>query len=229
MRRTHWVPAIAENRLVLKVLLMSLFGIYFAPVPELLWSEYSGKPFLRCINCEVPLAESNAYVVQKRFVAGEAVFEMAMCERCREQMTIEYSDETKKNITEYMAAHFQRRAMESLESADGPQIIEVREIEEADKGQALLDECMNYCLICSTEREKCHRYSLAGLCRDTEIVAQITPVSRTPLMVCEKCELGMADLISTQTRESWDKFVSEHFDGPPGVELDSPLGYPMAF
>ncbi len=208
---------------------MSLFGIFFTPIPELLWSEYSGKPFVHCIDCKVPLAESNVYVVQKRFVAGEAVFEMAMCERCRESMTVEYSEETKRNITEFMTNQFRKKAIEGLGESEGTHVIEVKEIEDEAEGQALLDQCIEHCLICGTERSKCHRYSLAGLCRDNEIVAQITPLSRTPLMVCEKSELGMSQLLSQQTRDSWDRFVSEHFDGPPGVEVDSPAGYPMAF
>ncbi len=208
---------------------MTPFGIFFAPIPELFWSEYSGKPFLKCIDCEVPLTESNVYVIQKRFVGGEAVFEMAMCERCREQMTCEYSEETKQNITEYMSTQFRKRAEEGLEHTTDPQIIEVREIDDPEDGKELLNRCIENCLICGAARKNCHRYSLAGLCRSDEIVAQITPLSRTPLMVCEKCELGMSELVSQQTRESWDRFVEEHFDGPPGVELDSPANYPMAF
>ena len=205
------------------------FGIFFSPIPQLLWSEYSGKPFFRCIDCEVPLLESNAYVVQKRFVAGEAVFEMAMCERCREKMAREYSEETKQKITAWMNSQFRSQAEETQSASDGPHVIEVREIEEDKEGHELLHQCMDFCSICGTEREKCHRYSIAGLCRDNEIVAQITPVSRTPLVVCEKCEHGMADLISRKTRDSWDRFVEEHFDGPPGIELDSPAGYPVTF
>ena len=208
---------------------MSFFGIYFAPVPEAFWSEYSGKPFVKCIDCEVPLAESNVYIVQKKFVAGEAVFEMAMCERCRNFMTQEYSEETRQNIVEHMGQQFRKKTEQALEESGDPQIIEVRQIENEGEGQAILRECMDYCLICGTEREKCHRYSLAGLCRDSEIVAQVTPIGRTPLMICDECEQGMADLISKKTRDAWDRFVDEHFDGPPGIESDLPSSYPVAF
>ncbi|MDG1897962.1 MAG: hypothetical protein P8J37_23925 [Fuerstiella sp.] len=208
---------------------MSSFGIFFAPVPELFWSEYTGAPFFKCVDCEVPLIESNVYVIQKRYVAGEAVFEMAMCERCRDKLTQEYSEETRGNITAYMKEQFQKSAVAGLDDVEGPQVIEVREIENAEDGDAMLQQCIEHCLVCGTERSKCHRYSLAGLCRDNEIVAQVTPISQTPLMVCEKCELGMADLVSQQTRDSWDRFVEENFDCPPGVEVDSPSHYPMAF
>ena len=208
---------------------MSFFGIFFAPVPPPFWSEYSGAPFIKCIDCEVPLLESNVYVVQKKFVAGEAVFEMAMCEKCRNRMTESYSEETKKNITEYMNQQFKKQAEEIVGDIDEPQIIHVETIEDPERGEALIDECMNHCLICKAARKDCHRYSLAGLCRDTELVAQLTPVSRTPLMICERCELGMAGMISQQTRDSWDRFIEDHFDGPPGVESDAPNSYPMAF
>ena len=208
---------------------MSFFGIFFAPVPKLFWSEYSGEPFFKCVDCEVPLIESNVYVIQKRYVAGEAVFEMAMCERCRDKLTQEYSEETRANISAYMKQQFQKSAAAGLDDVAGTQVIEVREIEEPEDGEALLQRCIEHCLVCGTERSKCHRYSLAGLCRDNEIVAQVTPISQTPLMVCEKCELGMADLVSQQTRDSWDRFVEENFDCPPGVEVDSPSSYPMAF
>jgi len=208
---------------------MSFFGIFFAPVPRLFWSEYSGEPFFNCIDCEVPLIESNVYVIQKHYVAGEAIFEMALCERCRDKLTQEYSDETRANITAHMKEQFQKSAAAGLDDVEGPQIIEVREIENAEDGDALLQRCIEHCLVCGTERSKCHRYSLAGLCRDNEIVAQVTPVSQTPLMVCEKCELGMAGLVSQQTRDSWDHFVEANFDCPPGVEVDSPGSYPMAF
>lgn len=206
---------------------MSIFGIFFTSVPQPFWSEYSGKPFFRCIDCEVPLIEASAYVVQKRIVGGEAVFEMALCEGCRGKMAFDCSEETKARINSFMGEHFRNRAVEGVPDDEGPQVIEVRRIEDEAQGQELLRRCMDYCLICDRERSECHRYSLAGLCRDDEIVAQISPVSRTPLMICDKCESGMGDLISKQTRDSWDKFVSEHFDGPPGVEVDSPSSFPL--
>ena len=210
---------------------MSIFGIFFAPIPRPLWSEYSGVPFVRCIDCEVPLLEANAYLIQKKFVAGEAIFEMAMCERCRDRMAQAYSEETRRNIIAYMAEQFCRNAAADTEGDEGeePRVVEISEIEDPEEGARMLRRCLDYCLMCGTERKKCHRYSLAGLCRDNEVVAQVTPVSQTPVMVCDKCEQGMDNLISQQTRDSWDRFVEEHFDGPPGVESDVPGSYPMVF
>lgn len=208
---------------------MSVFGIFFGAIPKAFWSEYSGKPFFNCIDCSVPLLESNTFVIQKRFVGGEAIFEMAMCERCREKMVSEYSEETKKNIAAYIREQFEKLNAENSDNADAPNLLEMRQIEDPEEGQALLEQCIEFCVICGANRADCHRYSLTGLCRDDEIIAQVTPLGRTPLMVCEKCELGMADLISQKTRDSWDRFIEKHFDGPPGVESDSPTTYPIAF
>ena len=105
----------------------------------------------------------------------------------------------------------------------------VSQIEDEEEGDALIRQCMDYCLVCGADRETCHRYSLAGLCQDAQLVAQMTPVSRTPLMICSDCEEGMAHLVSKKTRDAWDRFIDEHFDGPPGVESDVPGSYPVAF
>lgn len=214
---------------------MSIFGIFFGSIPKPFWSEYSGKPFIKCIDCSVPLPECNTYAIQKRFVAGEAIFEMAMCERCREKMAAEFSEETRQNIANYIREQFQKLdAANSDETADTDDpislaTIEVRQIEEAEEGQKLLEQCMDFCVMCGAKRAECHRYSLMGLCRDDEIVVQVTPFGRTPLMICEKCESGTSELVSKQTRDSWDRFMEKHFDGPPGIESDSPTTYPVAF
>jgi len=209
---------------------MASFGLFFGPIPEIFWSAYSGEPFVRCIDCEVPLIESNLYIIQKRFVAGEAIFEMAMCERCRDKMIQEYSEETRRNITAFIREQFKKPlAPDNAAPAEDVTVVEFQEINDPEDGTAMLDQCIEFCMLCGIRREDCHRYSLTGLCRADEIIAQITPISRTPLMVCEKCELGMADLVSQQTRDSWDRFIQKHFDGPPGVETDSPSSYPMAF
>ena len=203
--------------------------VWFTPVPTLFWSEYSGKPFLKCISCQVPLMESDLYVVQKRIVRDEAVLEMAMCNRCREQQSAEMSEETRRNTTEDMARYFQKQAEDQIPDSDGPQIIEVAQIEDPEQGEAMMKHCTDHCLICRTARSECYRYSLIGVCRDENLVVQVTPISQAPFMVCEKCELGMADLVSQETRDSWDRFIEDHFDGPPGVEVDSPSSYPLAF
>ena len=189
--------------------------VFFSPIPKLLWSEYLDAPFVKCIDCEQPLLETNLFVVNKRFVAGESVFEMAMCNRCREAFASEYSQETKAAIAEFFRDIFVSNRDASAE--------------EELAGEELLNHCLNRCCACGTNREECHRYSIAGLCRENDIIAQISNFGQTPLMICSKCEAGMEGLVSKKTRDCWDRFVDEHFDGPPGVEIDSPSSYPVTF
>ena len=46
-------------------------------------------------------------------------------------------------------------------------------------------------------------------------------------MMCEDCNSALSEQISKQTRDSWDRFVEDHFNGPPGIELDSPSQHPV--
>jgi len=193
---------------------MSTPQIWFAPVPQLFWSEYSGRPFEVCIDCDRALQDCEFYVVQKRFVAKEGVFEMAMCHECRECLSQECSQQTMLAVNGFLAEHLSERNAKT---------------EQLTESDDLILYCIDHCIVCSKHRAKCHRYSVGGLCRGFEIVGQISPPGQTPLMICDDCERGMADLVSRQTRDTWDRFVDEHFDGPPGLELDIPSAAPIAF
>ena len=36
-----------------------------------------------------------------------------------------------------------------------------------------------------------------------------------PILICDDCELKINETISAETRDTWDKFIGEHFPGPP--------------
>lgn len=201
---------------------MSVFGLFLSNVPKLFWSEYSGKPFVHCIACKVPVMESDAHMIKKRIVANEAVMEMAMCNHCQAKQMEEMSEETRTNIAKFMTERFREQVSEELEDATQTTIT-ISEIQDPEEGEALLKKCTDQCMVCGIERQKCHRYSIAGMCHDAQLIVQVTPVGQSPTMVCEKCELELSDLVSEKTRDSWDRFVEEHFDSPPGVENDSPV------
>jgi hypothetical protein len=191
---------------------------WFLPVPRPFWSAYSEEPFDKCVDCGEPLANSPVHIIQKRFVAGEAVFEMAICEGCRQSLVSEYSTETRRNIENYLTAN----------GGLGNRIADLPPELLADAEQ-LLQHCMNQCVVCETPREKCHKYTLAGGGSDLDLIVQISPLGQSPVMICDDCETGMQDLVSQQTRDRWNRFIEDHFDGPPGVEVDSPWSQPVAF
>lgn len=208
---------------------MSNFGIYITNIPKMFWSVYSEKPFQSCLKCKVPLVEANSFVIQKRVVGDETVFEMAMCERCREAMTAEFSEETRKNLTKHMNEQLQEAAEKLAAEANENGEIVVAEIDDDEIGQKMMNDSIDHCMMCEKSRAECHRYSLLSLCTDDQLIAQVTPVVRTPMMMCEDCEGSMSGLISQKTRDQWNDFVAEHFDGPPGVSIDSPSNYPIGF
>lgn len=236
---------------------MLSFGLHFLPVPRQFWSAYLDGPFCDCVVCKTTLSNSLFYVIQKRIVAGESVFEMAICEACRQQLTASYSEETRAALTGRMSQYFRQKQMRleqqeaapsvsdspagytggrsSVESTPEGNDLPADQTNAADENQQsslateLLNRCMNFCLICDRSREQCHRYSLAGLFRQKEIVVQTSFVGQSPVMICDDCEQSLAGLISKQTRDNWDKFVEQHFDGPPSIDIEDPSYSPMAF
>jgi len=181
---------------------------WFIPVPKLFWSEYSDGPFARCIDCDCELEACDFYLVQKCYVGTEPVFEFAICNTCRTNVSEQCSDETNKAVQEFLQAHLRRRE---------------REFEELDEMETVLRKCMDECVICSRARSECHRYTVGGLGVEMDLVVQLSPQAQSPLMICQECEGSMGKLVSQKTRETWDRFVEEKFDSPPGVGVDSPM------
>ena len=68
-------------------------------------------------------------------------------------------------------------------------------------------------------------YSIGGVLLGNEM--QFDPY---PLCLCGECEEEIQELLSKQTRGTWDDFVETHFEGPPADVLDVPTGgRPMVF
>jgi hypothetical protein len=86
------------------------FGIHLLPIPDVFWSAYLEKPFEQCVDCSCELNGATVYVVQKRFVGREAVFEMAICDQCRQRLTDTYSVETRAALTKKMGEFFSAAA-----------------------------------------------------------------------------------------------------------------------
>ncbi|MCA9050862.1 MAG: hypothetical protein KDA89_19125, partial [Planctomycetaceae bacterium] len=133
---------------------MAGFGVFFSPIPRLLWSEYLESPFVRCIACQVPLAEASVYFVQKRFVGRETVFEMAVCRRCQTELNSAASEESQRKIAEFMKELFRQNADRLLGGEPMPAEVDVREIADPEEGDALVRRCLDYCLVCGIERER---------------------------------------------------------------------------
>ena len=66
------------------------------------------------------------------------------------------------------------------------------------------------CAVCGNARGEDgeEEFSLTAACRGRRLIHE--------LMVCGRCRREMQSLLSSHTREVWDRFVSENFPGVPG-------------
>lgn len=188
-------------------------------IPRVFYSEYLETPFVYCIDCERPFAESTGlYSVMKHYVGTETVFEMAICLECAAKQRQRYSVESMARIISFIGEATERN-YERLAAA-------MEDGKEPD-WEAFTSECV----FCWKNRSECHRYEIVGTFYLDQMIVQSMPDNglRTPMMMCEDCNAELSKLLSKETRDSWDRFVEEHFDGPPGIEVDGPTMEPIFF
>lgn len=187
-------------------------------VPRPFFSEYLTAPFIRCIDCDAELIETGAaHSVIKSYVAGEAVFEMAICVRCSLRLAEGYSDHSKAAFEAAMRGWKSRQQPRSPAPPSTPAIPLAR-------GDI---DGIEHCAGCGRERRACHRYSIVGTFLGRGLISPVDAPLRLPLMICDACNNATTENISVQTRDNWDRFVEEHFDGPPRVEVDTPRMDPI--
>lgn len=173
-------------------------------------SHETGKPFQTCISCGLTLADpEQPFLVAKSFNRGECIFEYAICEDCRANMSEEFSEDSRANLANF----FEQRVnikQRSMLLAFGPNP----------------EPWMAHCAACQKPREEMQSYSIGGLLLGSEMLFDPYPLS-----LCGECEEEIQGLLSKKTRDIWDEFVETHFDGPPADVLDLPVlgGKPMVF
>ncbi len=202
----------------------------FFPIPKLFHSAYSDEAFSHCLDCECELkSHETFYTVQKFVVAGETVFELAMCDGCRAQLYQRFSDESRATIQRFISDR-RDETEESpaavpteteTEKENHPATMAITDVESLDSLQA--------CVLCHTPKAQLRRYALVGLFLGDEIFVMQAPPAPFPMpcLVCDACNSGLDGMLSQKTREEWNEFVEEHFPGPPGIELDSPRQTPL--
>lgn len=220
------------------------------PIPPLFHSAYLEGPFQQCIDCETPLlTEEQVYSVHKAYVRHEAVFEMAMCIDCMMKMRQQCSQETALRMQQFIEERLSQHphfapppsnepdqsaslppTFSELNEAGSLPPLPADELHFVDDGPLFTwEEALRACHLCGKLRQECHRYEITGILVEDQLIVQ--PPSRhgfpTPIMICDDCNGQLSELVSKKTRDMWDRFVESHFDGPPGIELDSPTFRPV--
>lgn len=143
------------------------------------------------------------HIVNKTYVGEECVFEMAMCIECREDMHEQLSEESRVAMFDFM---HDRTDMEKRERELGT---------DADT-----EAYIKNCITCGADASSLKSFSLGGMFVGSEPVK-----GAFPMLMCSNCEDKLGETISDETRDVWDKFIGEHFPGPPS-EVKLPTNKP---
>ncbi|HYF34027.1 MAG TPA: hypothetical protein VD994_01960 [Prosthecobacter sp.] len=78
------------------------------PIPQELYSEYEERPFGHCTRCGESLNDDEGgFQISKAYKRGECVMEYALCDHCRTAMLEEFSQESKKRLSQFQDDHVQ--------------------------------------------------------------------------------------------------------------------------
>lgn len=174
-------------------------------IPPLFHSLEHDEPFKKCLTCGGHFANiSDPYTVTKVFRGPECVFEYAMCLPCRRKMAAEFSAESRERIHAFFDknAHLEKRSERIGESEQ-------------------VSDWTKECATCLKPLSELTDYSLACMGFGQEMV-----YDPFPMMVCTDCEQTIQERLSKSTRDQWDQFILDNFEGPPADAL-KPDGVPI--
>ena len=182
----------------------------------------TGKPFEHCASCRLPLYERSdsegdlgivwkdvePYLVAKSFHKGECVFEYALCEGCRSNMSKDLSHASVKHMKEF----FERK-------------MDIEKRSQQLSGQTDPEAWLAKCATCDGERATSESYSIAALFHAGSLM-----LGPYPACFCGKCEEEIQEGLSKETLGIWDDFIETNFDSPPANVRDLPVtGRPIFF
>ena len=174
-------------------------------IPPSFHSLEHDEPFQKCLACEKRFDElSDPYKITKVFKGTECVFEYAMCLPCQQELAQSFSEESRQTMMNFFEQnpHISKRSEKLGESQDHK-------------------EWTRRCATCDTALAEVNDYSIACMGFGNHMV-----YDPFPMMVCSQCERDLQSKLSKSTRDSWDKFILDNFEGPPADAL-KPDGVPM--
>lgn len=141
------------------------------------------------------------HIVNQSYVGDECVFEFAMCINCREKMNERLSEKSRVAMFDFMHDHANMEERENNLGSDSDTA-------------AYISSCMT----CGKPASETKSFTIGAMFAGDFLVK-----GPFPMMICDDCETKMGETISDETRDMWDKFIGEHFPGPPS-EVKLPTG-----
>lgn len=167
-------------------------------VPRLFHSVEFEGPFVKCLHCQVAFNKMDVpHLISKSFRGAECVMEYAMCQNCHLEMVESFSQESRSSLEKF---HLER--------------VDFSARSEKLEGNEHYTDWLKECLTCGIEIQYLKEYSIAAMGFENTMV-----YDPFPRMMCGACEIEMQETLSSKTRDQWDRFIRDHFEGPPAESL----------
>lgn len=172
-------------------------------LPESFHSEETGGPFLFCYDCRQPLAAcEEGHLIQKVVSKDETIMELAICVPCHERLQQSYSVESRERIWNFYLDH-------------GDIGGRLRKLWPLPAGNP--DLWTNRCLTCRSTRVSLDEYAIAGHVLDGLLV-----YGETPMMICISCLERIVELLSEESRDTYDRWLDRVLPQVPETVDDKP-------
>lgn len=108
----------------------------------------------------------------------------------------------------------------------GEEMIEEYSDESLDRIQQFMsrvnlrEESMEHCHLCESSVNTGNEHMISTICSQDRMIM-------SPMILCVDCLDQMNELLSSETRDSWDEFVRDHVPGLPAQQEPSPADMPM--
>lgn len=190
-----------------------------APVPKPFFSTYDGEPFSRCGVCDCDLTDPGTTHIVVKYqhtrtdAPPETIVEFACCLPCLHEHAPTPSEHSLDQIAAFRAERMRTRPFLIMPPEDGiPMQCEMCGID--------LGECRTFSMRAEVEANENRELQIS-------LRPSLAWVSGSPVMMCDQCNTQLAERISQQTREGWDRFYAEFIDQPPSVEFDPTTPAPV--
>jgi len=171
-------------------------------IPKVFYSDASGKPFDKCIDCNKNLLKGNQeYVIEKAFrkyvdyEANDTIFEYALCLNCAEKLFMSFSESSRKAIEGYFEKHIDIESQ--LSRLSGNEDFKV-------------EEYLSKCLIKGLAIENLREYQMVCYCRGDRI-----SLIRPPYLISGEAADEVMQLLSNATIDILNGFTDEFLGLPP--------------
>lgn len=173
----------------------------FIEVPDRLKSSETGELLSHCIDCGSSLLGSGtSYLIQKAFQGSEPVVEYAQCFSCYENLTASYSKQSMSSLWNFF-----------LDSYD----MEKRKAKLLAESSDRLDPWIEECITCGTSKSEAESFAIVGQCDGPHLLFYYLPY-----LICGNCQMRMQDLLSSKSRDIWDRWYEDNIGTPPVMEKD---------